>query len=310
MEVQHVNDTEPLAEHDHAVGGFFTACDESEMDWDSENNDLPSVDALEKCIMCFLAKLQSKPNITLNNVQSVADNLTCVAEEFCNHAVNVVRQMCTALCVSSEQPCVLDVCGKLSSAKDVTRNVNTVYKRNKWLARNGFYVSPNEITLGTHEVQHFSARKHATCSVLEDDTYQLIPLNELLGKVMENSSAQLLQYQRSSAGSGVLKEFWDGTFSVNHPFLRRYPDALVLQFFVDAYETVNPLGSHTSVHKLEGLYCVIRNLPQQVLSKTSNIFLIGLWYAADVRRYGYNQILAPLYSQLKQLESEEGLNDM
>ena len=78
-------------------------------------------------------------------------------------------------------------------------------------------------------------------------------------------------------------------------------------FFIDAYETVNPLGSHTTVHKLEGLYCIIRNLPQALLSKTCNIFLIGLWYYADVKRYGYEQILLPIFKQLQQLESDAGL---
>jgi len=77
-------------------------------------------------------------------------------------------------------------------------------------------------------------------------------------------------------------------------------------FFIDAYETVNPLGSHTAVHKLEGLYCIIRNLPQELLSKTCNIFLVGLWCANDVKRYGYNQLIMPLFSQLKQLESDAG----
>jgi hypothetical protein len=32
-----------------------------------------------------------------------------------------------------------------------------------------------------------------------------------------------------------------------------------------------------------------------------------LWYASDVKRYGYNQILKPLFLQLQQLESDAGL---
>lgn len=51
------------------------------------------------------------------------------------------------------------------------------------------------------------------------------------------------------------------------------------------------------------MYCAIRNLPQELLSKTCNIFLIG----ADVKRYDYNKILMPIFSQLQQPESDRGL---
>lgn len=80
-----------------------------------------------------------------------------------------------------------------------------------------------------------------------------------------------------------------------------------MNLFIDAFETVNPLGSHTSVHKLEGLYCTIGNISPQYNSKTSSIFLIGLWYAQDVKVYGYDKILEPIVTELKYLETDHGL---
>ena len=127
--------------------------------------------------------------------------------------------------------------------------------------------------------------------------------------MLENNivSATVLNFGRRNARCEYLKEFTDGTFFRDNQFFLKFPDCVVLQFFIDAYETVNPLGSHTQTHKLEGLYCVIRNLPQHLLSKTCNIFLVGLWYASYAKRYGYNQILQPIFVQLQQLESDKGL---
>jgi hypothetical protein len=108
---------------------------------------------------------------------------------------------------------------------------------------------------------------------LEEDSYQLVLIDQLLAKVLENSTLNnILNSQQHASDYVYLKEFKDGLFCREHPFLLKFPDALVLQFFVDAYETVNPLGSHMQIHKPEGLYCVIRNLPQHLLSKTCNIF--------------------------------------
>lgn len=39
-------------------------------------------------------------------------------------------------------------------------------------------------------------------------------------------------------------------------------------------------------------------------SKTNNIFLIGLQYSADIKWYGNNQIIMPIFTQLQQLKSD------
>jgi len=43
------------------------------------------------------------------------------------------------------------------------------------------------------------------------------------------------------------------------------------------------------------------------LPKTNSIFLLGSWHSLDVKRYGYNKLLALLFKQLQELESEKGL---
>jgi len=64
---------------------------------------------------------------------------------------------------------------------------------------------------------------------------------------------------------------------------------------------MNILGSETTVHKSEGLYCIFRNAPSMYLPKTNSIFLLGLWHSLDVKRFGYNKLLALLLKQLQEL---------
>lgn len=53
---------------------------------------------------------------------------------------------------------------------------------------------------------------------------------------------------------------------------------------------------------------MLRNFPTIYLLKMSSIFMIDLWHSLDVKRYGYDKILAPVVKQLSDLESEKGLS--
>jgi hypothetical protein len=63
---------------------------------------------------------------------------------------------------------------------------------------------------------------------------------------------------------GLISEFRQMPTYLNHPVFLKYPDALQIHLFVEAFETVNELGSHTAVHKLQGLYTMIRNFSKAV----------------------------------------------
>jgi hypothetical protein len=80
--------------------------------------------------------------------------------------------------------------------------------------------------------------------------------------------------------------------------------------YVDGFETTNPLGSQTQIHKMEGLYMTIHNLPVQYCSKESSTFMIALWHAHDVKTKvnAYDKIFEPIVNSLKLLESDDGVD--
>ena len=186
---------------------------------------------------------------------------------------------------------------KLNSVSGCFSGFDTHYKRTKWLVDNGYMIEPEEIVLGNRSEVHYSAQLKRSTTVVVEDTFQYIPLDKLLAKILEDpNSVSLISRHRlhGLAEYPRMRDFVDTRTYRMNGYLKRHPEALLLHFFVDAFETVNVLGSRTSIHKLEGLYCVIRNVPNKYLSKTKSIFLVGLWYALDVKRYGYDKLLEPL----------------
>ena len=53
---------------------------------------------------------------------------------------------------------------------------------------------------------------------------------------------------------GILSDFCDGEFVMNHPLVQQHPYTLLLAFYFDELETSNPLGSRRGKHKLGKLH--------------------------------------------------------
>jgi len=68
-----------------------------------------------------------------------------------------------------------------------------------------------------------------------------------------------------------MRDFCDTDTFRQNSFFSAVPDALMLHLFVDAFETVNVLGSHTTVHKLEGL-TVYSEMAQTCTSLRQTVF--------------------------------------
>jgi hypothetical protein len=84
----------------------------------------------------------------------------------------------------------------------------------------------------------------------------IFPLDLLLSAICRSPRVRgLLQQQLPSSGTdGIIRHIADGELMKMHPLFKEHPDALILHLYVDAYETTNPLGSHTGIHKIEALH--------------------------------------------------------
>jgi hypothetical protein len=280
------------------------------MEMESATTNDSSKTNLQRSFMRFISSLGSKPGISQSMLQTVTEEMFNFVSDVSDCAIKTVNMVCAESNIKPDDVRVASAVQELQQIPRFMSQVGTTHKRSKWLVDNGFLIEPLEVVLGTRVGQKYSKFLRRSRAVTVEDTYQYIPLDKLLAKFREDPNAvHLMNEHRSREETDNLRirDFIDTITYKNHEFFICHPDAFLLHFFIDAYETVNVLGSHTTVHKVEALYCMIRNFHSKYLSKTSNIFLLGLWYALDVKRYGYDKILLPVFQHLKQLESEDGL---
>lgn len=80
-------------------------------------------------------------------------------------------------------------------------------------------------------------------------------------------------------------------------------NSLQIQIFFNEVETVYSLGSKTSIHKIGGIYFIIRNFPPCLNAQLTNIHLLGLFHSIDLKKYRFNDILGHIIKDIKVLEN-------
>lgn len=270
-----------------------------------------SLSDLPSSIMQFVTKLSAQPNVLLSNVNSTITDFHELLGNVSQFCVHTVKSMCQNLGVNIATPVVVNAIHQIEGMSQLVNSVNTEYKRLKYLKRNSFYIDPQEMVLGNRRESRFDSKLGFTKVVIVQDTMQYVPIEKLLAIMLNDSKAcTLMAEQREysqTLGNDCVNDFMSTDYYRNHPFYSKYPDAFIIHLYIDAFETTNELGSHTQVHKLEGLYMVVRNFPARYLSKLNTIFLLGLWYAHDVKTYGYDKLMRPIVDALKMLETDVGV---
>lgn len=79
-----------------------------------------------------------------------------------------------------------------------------------------------------------------------------------------------------------------------------------MALYIDEFEICNPLGTSRKIHKVTAVYWVLLNLPAKLRSSLTSIQLAVLGKSEDVKRYGYDKLLEPLYKDIRLLE-EHGI---
>ena len=81
---------------------------------------------------------------------------------------------------------------KMQNICNITNNIDTIHKREKWLVDNGFFIKPIETPLGMRLEQTFSAGLKSMHSVTVEDKCYFVPIDKLLAKIMEPVSKKTI----------------------------------------------------------------------------------------------------------------------
>nr|XP_023659143.1 uncharacterized protein LOC111839439 isoform X2 [Paramormyrops kingsleyae] len=255
--------------------------------------------SLMDCAASFAARMYASANVTFTDVQR---SITCT-KEVLDKALDNLQEKTNALLSSLAVPLDNSEVQGLMKDFDNTRNmfneIDTPFKLTKYFSENFLFEKPTEVFLG-HRADTF--RKSGEIrQVLVADTFQYISVINTIKFLFSCDKMQSI-YMQSSVRPGKLQDYCDGTHYARHPLYQKYPDALQLQLYYDDFETTNPLGSKTKIHKMGAVYFAIRNLSPEFNSLLSNLHLCVLFNSVDRDTYGFERIMEPLIVDIKKLE--------
>ena len=173
--------------------------------------------------------------------------------------------------------------------------LNTEYKRKKFVMQNFKYVAPVEICLNENEMKQGALK----------EVLHYIPVKESLKTLLEDRSLnQVFEQERekSRKDDGVLRDFGDGSVFRESEFFKNNPGAYAGHFYSDAVELSNPLGAAKGRHKICQVFYTISQIPKNQRSQIDRIQLCLVVKENLVKKYGYKVIFKDLLQDLKDLE--------
>nr|XP_047126864.1 uncharacterized protein LOC124807994 [Hydra vulgaris] len=130
------------------------------------------------------------------------------------------------------------------------------------------------------------------CQYPIPNTYQYIPIHQTI-RFVYSYMYDILKKQQSNTNN-LISDFSDASRFKECQLFIENSDALQLHLYFDNFETVNPLGSKTKIHKLGAVYMVIQNLPFKLPSHaySSGMSFLLYWELFPTKR------LTPKYHNL------------
>lgn len=182
----------------------------------------------------------------------------------------------------------------------------SAYRRNKIM--NSKVIMPREICIGMRNDTVLHKESESRTEVNIPKTFQYIPLLETLKSLIHNNT-DLLKFLTTKNNFPEGNIIGNGTYLEGNALFQQKKYFLKLQLYYDDFETVNPLGSKTTVHKMGGIYFTILNLPSAFNTCLKNIHLLALFFTSDLKtadmqeNISINKVLAPIIEDIKILET-------
>lgn len=263
--------------------------------------DRDCVQSLQQDAAAMVAALRANSSIpyaVITDIVQSVDNMIGTTVDFCHtEAITLLRD------AGSDDSVLTTVHCALKQQRDTLNRplsfLSTRYKQDQFFDTHPLAVKPETVVLG----QRYETRGGATHLVY--DTYQYVSVEATLQSLL--SDPQYVNMLISDTCTpGLISDCWDGLLYKHHPLLSNKSQfCIALQLFYDGMGTTNPLRGQSSLCNVGVFYFIIKNLPNVVNSCFSNVHLLSLCYAQDLKTYGFRAVLSKLVREIKHL-SETG----
>lgn len=247
-------------------------------------------------IATLLLKLESVHHVSVRCIDELVDDLHFIASSATRSSVrdiicahfeknnqtlddSIVTSLAEELCVSNPLSTALSSGGPLSSS----------FKRHQYYKEKFIVVDPVEYILEPKEKR----------------SYQYVPILESLIQILgkENIRDQVLIQAQEQSSPQYYKSYCDGTVYKESSFFSE-DGRIALVLYIDEVEICNPLGTSRKKHKITAVYWVFGNIPHMSRSTLNSVYLALLCKSVDIKRFGYDEVLAPLIKDLAILERD------
>ena len=174
----------------------------------------------------------------------------------------------------------------------------TKYQREKYFKSNCFLVEAKEITLGQRNVLVNGHVKRV------HDVAYFVPLEEELKSLLRMPEVRYHITHPHQSNDEYMRDIWDGNYVKTHPVFGSNRKALMIQFYSDDLEIVNPLGPHIKKHKVTMFYWVLVNIPPEDRSRLQAISVYAVAKAVHLKRHGMNSLLNDFIVTINKLSSD------
>ncbi|KAJ8668564.1 hypothetical protein QAD02_010227 [Eretmocerus hayati] len=181
-------------------------------------------------------------------------------------------------------------------------------KRQEEAVRNAYnLISPVGVPLGNRLERRFNKVRQRVEYVRIYEKFQYVSIIEILKLIISHDVIREHINSEEKSSDGFMHNFRDGLSFALSEFFQKFPKAIRLQIYYDDVVVNNKLGTKVPQHKLGMFYFVIQNLPKYLNSLLGGIHVFGIGYTQDIAKYGFKKVLQPFLSDLRQLESDEGV---
>lgn len=236
--------------------------------------------------------------------QNATDGFLSSLEEAVSHIQDQVKEVALQCVKPDDKETICKMTAAFHKIENPITSFTSAPKRKSHFKKKWGAVSPIEKVLGVR-FDHRRNKKTGTYDqVVVTDKFSYIPILQSLKSIFKNPMIKCMLKSNKGSPDGVYTDLDDGLYVKKHPLFSTEKHALQIQLFYDDFEPCNPLGSKRGVHKLGAIYFTLRNFKPKFNSSLDNIHLCALFYAQDIKKYGFSAILEPLVSDLKVLETD------
>jgi hypothetical protein len=266
----------------------------------------------ESDVYCSMKLLKTALNDLFDdlNKMTLKDNDRNQVFSLCENIVNVFGFGVKKICTESK---ILSISEVVDVATDFVRsNINKFrsrYRRDRLFESNPLYVAPQEKMLGTRWEMKRNKKTNVATPYIVPNKMQFIPLTTQLRTLFLSDDFRNEYFKfnnEHNCTQGDYRFFCCGKTYQNNELFKSNPDSLQIQIATDDFEIVSELQSKAGVHKTCAVYFTLKNMPPKYLCKLSNIFVVILCNANDLKSKttDFNDIWSLVVEDLSILENE------